>query len=128
MWAEYSPLHITLARVYSQTVDLPPSAAEFRYHQTSLVSSETFSSSTIQVQTVETMEAGRVSVLVLQFQPVLALTASPHTKQEVQLLVLGLQSSQLTAQTFVHKVLHYSKTFFFAADTDTSGRQQWASD
>ena len=71
------------------------------------------------------MEAGREAILLLYFQSELALTASPHIKQQVQLLVLGLQSSQLTAQTFVHSSLHYRMLFsFFAADSDTAGRQQ----
>ena len=86
--------------------------------------SETFSSGTIQVQTVEMMGAGRVVILLLQFQSLLALTASPHINQEVQLLVLGLQLSQLSAQMFVHNILHSCKIFFFASDTETTGRQE----
>ena len=44
--------------------------------------SETFVSSTIQVQTVEMMEGGREAILLLLFQPVFALTASPRIAQE----------------------------------------------
>ena len=88
------------------------------------LSSETSFSSTIQVQTVEMMGAGRALFPLFQFQFVLVLSVVAHIRPEVKLSSPKLLISQQGAQILLHSALHCSNIFYLTVDTDAAGKQQ----
>ena len=98
-------------------------AAELN-QETAELSSETFSSGTIQVQTVEMMGAERALFPLLQYQFVLVLSVVTHIKPEVKLSSPKLLISQQGAQIFLYSALHCSNIFYLTVDTDAAGKQQ----
>jgi len=97
-------------------------AAELN-QETAELSFVIFSSSTIQVQTVEMMEAGRALFPLFQFQFVLVLSVVTHIRSEVQLSAPKLLIAQ-GAQIVLHSGLNCSNIFYLSVDTDAAGKQQ----